>query len=148
MKANKYQRKVMKTANNDLTECQALQDGVMGLNGESGECIDIVKKHLFQGHDLDEKHLAEELGDVAWYLAYTANTIGYSLNDIFQMNIDKLKKRYPNGFNEEDSVNRDDVLKWNKQSQAVSLIEAIDIINVFLIQELNDRVETEDNKNE
>ena len=114
LKANKYQRKVMETANNDLTNYQSLQDGVMGLNGEAGECIDVVKKHLFQGHDLDEKHLAEELGDVAWYLAYTANTIGYSLNDIFQMNIDKLKKRYPNGFNEEDSVNRDDVLKWNK----------------------------------
>lgn len=148
MKANKYQRKVMETANTDLTEYQALQDGVMGLNGEAGECIDIVKKHLFQGHGLDKIHLAEELGDVAWYLAYTANTIGYSLNGIFQINIDKLKKRYPNGFNEEDSVNRDDVLKWNKQSQSMSLNEAIDIINVLSTKGLQKRLETEMEDNE
>lgn len=83
-------------------------NGLMGLNGEAGECIDILKKHLFQGHDLDKEHLAEELGDVAWYLAVTADALGYSLEDIFKMNIEKLRKRYPDGFNENRSVNRDD----------------------------------------
>ena len=85
-----------------------LINGVMGLCGESGEAIDIVKKHLAQGHELDKEKLAKELGDVAWYLAETATAIGYDLEDIFQMNIDKLKKRYPEGFSVEKSVNRDD----------------------------------------
>ena len=80
--------------------------GVMGLSGESGECTDIVKKTLFQGHILRVDHLAKELGDVAWYLALAADAIGYDLETIFQMNIDKLKARYPDGFDEELSKHR------------------------------------------
>ena len=83
-----------------------LIDGLMGLNGEAGEAIDIVKKYLFHGHELDKIHLAKELGDVAWYLAVTADVIGYSLEDILKMNIDKLRKRYPEGFDPERSINR------------------------------------------
>lgn len=77
-----------------------------GLNGEAGECIDILKKHLFQGHDLDREHMAKELGDVAWYLAVSADAIGYDLETIFQMNIDKLRARYPDGFDAEHSLHR------------------------------------------
>ena len=84
-----------------------LENGLMGLNGEAGECIDLLKKHLFQGHPLDFTALAEELGDVAWYLAVSANVIGYDLSDIFEMNIKKLRKRYPDGFEVEKSVNRE-----------------------------------------
>ena len=83
-----------------------LMNGVMGLCGESGECVDIVKKHLFQKHDLDKEHLAKELGDVAWYLAVTAEAIGYDLNTILQMNVKKLRDRYPNGFESERSKHR------------------------------------------
>jgi NTP pyrophosphatase (non-canonical NTP hydrolase) len=78
----------------------------MGLNGEAGECIDILKKALFQGHDLDKERLAGELGDVAWYLAVSADAIGYDLETIFKKNIEKLNKRYPNGFDAEKSVHR------------------------------------------
>ena len=78
----------------------------MGLCGESGEAIDIVKKHLAQGHPLDREKLAKELGDVAWYLAETAYAIGYPLEEILQMNIDKLRARYPEGFRTEDSISR------------------------------------------
>lgn len=83
----------------------------MGLNGEAGEAIDILKKHLFQGHELDTAHMAKELGDVAWYLAVSANAIGYDLETIMQMNVDKLKARYPDGFDAEHSLhrNRDDI---------------------------------------
>ena len=81
-------------------------NGVMGLAGESGECVDMVKKYLFQGHDLDKEHLAKELGDVAWYLAITARAIGYDLSTVLQMNVEKLKKRYPDGFTAEKSINR------------------------------------------
>jgi NTP pyrophosphatase (non-canonical NTP hydrolase) len=78
----------------------------MGLNGEAGECIDILKKHIFQGHDLDKEHIAKELGDVAWYLAVSAAAIGYDLETILQMNVDKLRARYPDGFNTEASQHR------------------------------------------
>lgn len=69
MTINEYQKAAYRTANQSLTDSQQLQNGLMGLNGESGECIDILKKHLFQGHDLDKYHIAKELGDVAWYLS-------------------------------------------------------------------------------
>ena len=108
MTINEYQALAMTTLNPALSEKDILINGVMGLCGESGEAIDIVKKHLAQGHELDKEELAKELGDVAWYLAETATAIGYDLDDIFQMNIDKLKKRYPEGFSVEKSVNRNE----------------------------------------
>ena len=83
-----------------------LLQGVLGLSGESGECTDLLKKALFQGHTLDKRHFALELGDVAWYLALCADAIGYDLETIFQMNIDKLKARYPDGFDSELSQHR------------------------------------------
>lgn len=83
-----------------------LLNGVMGLSGESGEADDLVKKHLFQGHELDLDHLVKELGDVAWYLAIAADAIGYDLETIFRVNIEKLKERYPDGFEANRSVNR------------------------------------------
>ena len=113
--ADDYQRAAMRTASSmdytvsDDRQKAMLLNGVMGLNGEAGECIDIVKKCLFQGHDLDEDHLMEELGDCAWYLAVTAEAIGYPLSVVLQRNIDKLKARYPEGFDKARSVNRDDV---------------------------------------
>lgn len=108
MKINEYQKLAMATLNPKLNNKEILINGVMGLCGESGEAIDIVKKHLAQGHELDKDHLAKELGDIAWYLAETATAIGYDLEEIFKMNIDKLKKRYPNGFTTSDSINRDE----------------------------------------
>ncbi len=106
MTVNEYQIAALRTVNHALTQMELLQNGLMGLNGESGECIDLIKKHLFQGHELDEERLAKELGDVAWYLAVSADAIGYDLETIFQMNIDKLKARYPEGFDADLSINR------------------------------------------
>ena len=104
--ANEYQKKAMTTLNPALTKQDVLLNGVMGLCGESGECIDLVKKHLHQGHPLDSEKLAKELGDVAWYLAETAWALDIALEDILRGNLDKLKKRYPQGFDAEKSVNR------------------------------------------
>ena len=84
-----------------------LINGVMGLCGEAGEAIDIVKKHLAQGHELDREHLIKELGDIAWYLAETATALDVSLEEVLQGNIKKLKKRYPEGFSVQDSMERD-----------------------------------------
>lgn len=106
MTGNKYQEKALRTAAKNLTPMQQLADGIMGLNGEAGECIDILKKHLFQGHDLDVDSMALELGDVAWYLAISADALGYDLEKIFEMNIEKLKKRYPGGFSAHHSIHR------------------------------------------
>lgn len=83
-----------------------LQNGLMGLCGESGEAMDILKKTLFQGHDLDREALAKELGDVAWYLALASSALGYTLERIMEKNIEKLRARYPDGFEVERSVNR------------------------------------------
>ena len=103
---NEYQTIALRTLNKNLNQKEILEDGLMGLNGEAGECIDILKKHLFQGHKLDKEHLAKEIGDVAWYMAVTAHAIDYDLEDIFKLNVDKLKTRYPDGFKEDLSIYR------------------------------------------
>ena len=106
MTVNEYQKLAMTTLNPDLSKKDVLINGVMGLCSESGEAIDIVKKWLAQGHELDKEKLAKELGDIAWYLAETAYALDIPLDEILQGNIDKLKKRYPEGFRTEDSLNR------------------------------------------
>ena len=106
MTGNEYQKLALRTAGDDDAE-YLLENGVMGLNGEAGECIDIVKKWHFQGHSLDSKKLKDELGDVLWYVAITAAGIGVTLEDVMQHNIDKLRKRYPDGFDVERSVHRE-----------------------------------------
>ena len=106
MEANEYQKQALKSLNQFLKGQDILINSVMGLCGESGEAIDMVKKHIHQGHELDKEKLALELGDIAWYLAEAAYAIGYDLDDIFKMNIEKLAKRYPHGFSKEDSINR------------------------------------------
>ncbi|MEE0966654.1 MAG: nucleoside triphosphate pyrophosphohydrolase family protein [Bacilli bacterium] len=106
MEINEYQTLAMRTLNKDLNKKDILINGVMGLCGESGEAIDIVKKHLAQGHHLDKEHLIKELGDIAWYLAETAYALDVNLEEVFQLNIDKLKKRYPDGFEIKKSIER------------------------------------------
>ena len=98
MNANEYQQLAMRTLNPELSRKDVLINSVMGLCGESGEAIDIVKKWLAQGHELDKAKLAKELGDIAWYLAEAATALDMSLSDILQSNLDKLKARYPEGF--------------------------------------------------
>lgn len=108
MKINEYQQLANRTINKELSKKDTLANGVMGLCGESGEVIDLVKKYLFHGHELKKDLLIEELGDVAWYLAEIAYAIDVDLESIFENNIEKLKKRYPNGFDKERSINRND----------------------------------------
>lgn len=106
MTINDYQTQALTTLNPALSKKDVLINGVMGLCGESGEAIDIVKKHLAQGHELDREALLKELGDVAWYLAETAYALDADLETVFQGNLDKLKKRYPQGFDPENSIHR------------------------------------------
>lgn len=108
MTINEYQHEALRTASGMNKDMPMIVNGVLGLCGESGECADMVKKNLFQGHELDEAHFAKELGDVAWYLAVSAYAIGYDLETILQMNVDKLRKRYPEGFDSERSLHREE----------------------------------------
>ena len=101
-----YQALAMRTVNPGLNEGDMLVNAAMGLCGESGETIDLVKKHLFQGHPLDRDRLIGELGDVAWYLAEAASALDIDLEAVFERNIDKLKRRYPEGFDAEKSIHR------------------------------------------
>ena len=79
----------------------------LGLAGEAGEFANMVKKLTAHGHNISTTELADELGDVLWYLAEAATACGISLNEIAQQNVDKLRSRYPDGFSEERSRNRE-----------------------------------------
>ena len=82
MNINEYQKLAMRTINPKLDKRDMLINSVMGLCGESGEAIDIVKKWFANGHELDKEHLAKELGDIAWYLAEAATALDLNLEDI------------------------------------------------------------------
>ena len=108
MTLNEYQTEAMRTASGitcDSSE-NLMLNGAMGLNGEAGEVIDILKKHIFQGHKLDTEHIAKELGDCLWYIAVCAKGAGYTLDEIAEMNKSKLRKRYPDGFETDKSLHR------------------------------------------
>lgn len=83
-----------------------LLNGCLGLSGEAGELNDIVKKWIFHKKPLDREHMKKEIGDVCWYIADICHSMGFDLGEIFQMNIDKLKARYPEGFSEQRANNR------------------------------------------
>ena len=106
MEGKEYQKLAMKTLNPSLTKKDMLVNGVMGLNGESGEVIDIVKKHMFQGHELDNDKIKKELGDVMWYVAEVCEALDLSLDEVMEGNIEKLAKRFKDGFTVNESINR------------------------------------------
>lgn len=83
-----------------------LLNGALGLTGEAGEVADSIKKTIFHGHKMDYDGLVKELGDVCWYLALLCHAIDVPLEEVMTLNIEKLKKRYPEGFSESASINR------------------------------------------
>lgn len=106
MKFNEYQELAGRTANKDIKHKGSLANYGMGLAGETGEVVDILKKAVFHGHETDVAKLKDELGDVLWYLANLATELDLNLEDIADQNIEKLRKRYPDGFSQEKSINR------------------------------------------
>jgi len=97
---NDYTKAVLRTANLDLETSleQRLSMGAMGLSGETGEVIDLIKKIVFHKKPLDKDKLVLELGDVFWYLEYLCLSLGINSEDVKTANIEKLNKRYPEGF--------------------------------------------------
>ncbi len=84
----------------------AISNYSMGLSGETGEVVDLLKKAFHHGHTLDIFAVEKELGDVLHYVAGIATMLGLSLDKIAEENIQKLLKRYPEGFNSHDSIHR------------------------------------------
>lgn len=106
MNFEEYQEEMKRTASQFKITNENLCLGAMGIAGEAGEVADYIKKVVFHSHELSKEKLAEELGDVMWYLAYLSEVIGYSLGEIADMNSKKLRKRYPDGWDEKRSINR------------------------------------------
>lgn len=122
MEAKEYQNLAMRTndgkgtdrlldwtnvdTNGKIKDPGGLLNGCLGLSGEAGELNDLVKKWIFHKKPLDHEHMKKEIGDVCWYIADICHSMGFDLGEIFQMNIDKLKARYPEGFSEQRANNR------------------------------------------
>ena len=112
MTLNDYQKAAERTSGN-LTSWDKIRNGCYGMNGEAGECIEILKKVEFQGHEFDPNRLIDELGDVMWYVAQTATGLGITLEDVAHGNIKKLEKRYPQEFTAEQSIHRSEYEEGN-----------------------------------
>ena len=107
MEAREAARKAREAARSGKGKETPLLAGALGMCGEAGECAEIVKKALFQGHEVNKDKMIEELGDVMWYIALTATGLGVTLEEIATYNIEKLSRRYPTGhFRKTDSTER------------------------------------------
>ena len=104
--ANDYQRAAMRTDNKNQTEEERMLDALFGLCGEAGEVMDAYKKYRFQGHESYRDEMILELSDTLWYVAKLADVLGVTLGEVMERNIEKLKKRFPEGFSKDRSINR------------------------------------------
>lgn len=121
MDAYEYQALAMRTNDRKHTErlrkifddgmTAQLLNGCLGLSGEVGEFNDMIKKVVFHEATADVDHLEKELGDIMWYIALICDAFGFDLDHVMRLNIEKLKARYPDGFDVDKSANRaeDDV---------------------------------------
>lgn len=105
MNFQEYQELSARTANDHEYK---LANYGLGIAGEAGEVADLIKKAIFHGHSIKTTEVKKELGDVLWYLSQIASSAGLTLEEIAIANIEKLKKRFPNGFSVEDSIKRVD----------------------------------------
>lgn len=119
MQGKEYQELAMRTndkktkdrlendlSKNNFYDTAELLNGVLGLTGEAGEVADLVKKGIFHQKGIDETHLEKELGDVMWYVAMICNACDWNLDDVLETNVEKLKARYPDGFDAKRANNR------------------------------------------
>lgn len=124
MTGNEYQNLAMRTFDGKATErlnspvdiynsgnisevnLPTLINGVLGLTGEAGEVSDLVKKGIFHEKGLDMEHLKKEIGDVCWYIALICKACNFNLDSVLEANVEKLKNRYPDGFDVERANHR------------------------------------------
>lgn len=104
---DKYQEDAERTSGQAGEQTQErLVYATISLGGEVGELLNYIKKGIWHGHGVDKLAVQEEIGDLFWYMAEICSSLGLSLSDVAEMNIEKLKARYPQGFSEEASKNR------------------------------------------
>jgi len=105
-----YRDEVLRTLNQKLNPDEIVVNATLGLTGEAGELANVIKKIMFHGHDVNDKmkeQLMGEMGDCYWYLEVLSEMFGFEEDDIKKANVEKLRKRYPDGFSEDRSINRE-----------------------------------------
>ena len=105
MTGNEYQRLASRTMNKDLPSYEQEYHALHGMVSEIGELHGLYQK-AFQGHKFDYEHAKKELGDLLWFVAEYCTAVGWDLDDVMALNIDKLRARYPEGFDAEHSLHR------------------------------------------
>ncbi len=108
MHASDYQQLAMRTAAPESDNARRLINAALGLTGEAGEFADTVKKIMFHGHTLDQPALINELGDVLWYVAQACTALDIDMSAVMEANVAKLRRRYPDGFSSDRSIQRDE----------------------------------------
>jgi NTP pyrophosphatase (non-canonical NTP hydrolase) len=108
MTLEEYQRAAARTVNPRLSDTERLVDAAAGLAEEAGEVLGLVRKHAYMGHELDRDRLTRELGDVLWCVATIASGLGVTLDEVAAANVEKLRRRYPDGYSDEASRSRPD----------------------------------------
>ena len=103
-----FQEEALRSMRSDLPYEAICSNMCMGLAGETGETVDIFKKHIYQGKDLDINDVIEEIGDILWYIANLCNVNKITMKECMESNVEKLRKRYPNGFSIKDALERAD----------------------------------------
>ena len=111
MEIKEYQEKAARTLLNKSDKLLSLEETKIiwcsqGLAGETGEVVDNLKKAIFHQHGINKEELKKELGDVLWYIAGLCTLLDFTLEEVMQLNINKLLKRYPEGYNSKDSIIR------------------------------------------
>ena len=106
MTGNEYQKLAMRTCSIPADQKEdRLRHAVFGLTSEAGEVAGILQK-VYQGHPFDKEHIKKELGDCLWMIAEACEALNFGVDDVMQLNIDKLKARYPEGFTADKSLHR------------------------------------------
>lgn len=107
MRADEYQKLASRTIRAELDSAEQIEHALHGMVGEIGELHSIYQKY-YQGHPMDTDHCMKELGDLLWFVAEYCTAMGWTLSKVMELNIGKLKARYPQGFDEYLSLNRKD----------------------------------------
>ena len=106
MTGNEYQRLAARTIGQNMTRMDRKYHALHGMVSEIGELHGIYQKRYQGHHENGDEHRKKELGDLLWFIAEYCTASGWELEEIMQLNIDKLKARYPDGFSAERSEHR------------------------------------------
>lgn len=106
MKISEYQKRAYTSLNDHESDKDRNLNWLIGLSEEAGEVLNMFKHHYWGGEEVNKEELAQELGDVLWYLSAVASHNGIDLEASAELNILKLENRYKSGYSEADSQNR------------------------------------------